>query len=88
MPLTSTGDFRRATNRCLSPSLRKSAKKFDAFTLVYEKPDMKVTHMIEESCILAASNEPGSITISTDDNDVIDQGYVDAKQNIGGIWDE
>lgn len=49
---------------------------------------MKVTHMIEESCILAASNEPGSITISTDDNDVIDQGYVDAKQNIGGIWDE
>ena len=49
---------------------------------------MKVTHMIEESCILAASNEPGNITISTDDNDVIDQGYVDAKQNIGGIWDE
>ncbi len=54
----------------------------------YLAPQIKVKLMVEEENILAAS-APSSITVSDDPNDVIDQGYVDAKGHHSyGVWDE
>jgi len=55
---------------------------------VYLAPQTKVKFIAEEENILAASN-PTSITVSDNPNDVINEGYVDAKRNHSyGIWDD
>ena len=54
----------------------------------YLAPLTKVKFIAEEESILASST-PTSITISESNDDIINEGYVDAKRHHSyGMWDE
>ena len=54
---------------------------------MYEQPAIKTLQLTEESNMLAASGEP---TITVNENETIEDGFVDAKSSTGNnsLWDE